>query len=160
MPAESEHILFNLSVVLLPIIFVGTALYWFNQIRILSYFWLFMIAYIIATCLFSPDLDTKSKTYMRWGKLSFIWLLYRKLTKHRGVSHKHLIGTVTKMIYLGFILSPIIVAYLLIPDVPFSFSAHWEYVLTCFIGILVADSMHILYDKMKPHKKKEAKKAP
>tara|TARA_Y100001968_G_scaffold316458_1_gene344300 strand:+ start:519 stop:1001 length:483 start_codon:yes stop_codon:yes gene_type:complete len=57
----------------------------------------------------SPDLDTESKPLQRWGLFKIIWLPYRKLIKHRSIlSHAPVIGTLIRLIYLGFIISVVL----------------------------------------------------
>ncbi len=49
----------------------------------------------------SPDLDTKSKCWNRWGLFRVIWLPYRKFIPHRSaLSHSPFLGTTIRMSYL------------------------------------------------------------
>lgn len=43
--------------------------------------------YFSSGLFFSPDLDTNSLPYKRWGYLKVIWTPYLKSRKHRGFSH-------------------------------------------------------------------------
>ncbi|MEP0872413.1 metal-binding protein [Trichocoleus desertorum AS-A10] len=62
----------------------------------------------IAGCLFgglmfSPDLDLKSKPWRRWGLLRWIWTPYQAWVPHRSfLSHTPIVGTLIKLLYLGF----------------------------------------------------------
>ncbi len=61
----------------------------------------FFVSFIFGVFMLSPDLDTKSKSYSRWGFLRFIWLPYRKIMKHRSIfSHLPFVGTLIRTSYL------------------------------------------------------------
>ncbi|MFN4195082.1 MAG: metal-binding protein [Thermosynechococcus sp.] len=52
--------------------------------------------------LLSPDLDTPSLPYYRWGWLRGIWLPYRKAFHHRSFwTHGPLVGTLIRLLYLS-----------------------------------------------------------
>jgi uncharacterized metal-binding protein len=62
---------------------------------------IFFVSFIFGVFMLSPDLDTKSKSYSRWGVLRFIWLPYRKIMKHRSIfSHLPFVGTLIRTSYL------------------------------------------------------------
>ncbi|MCX8104077.1 MAG: metal-binding protein [Candidatus Bipolaricaulota bacterium] len=59
-------------------------------------------AYLFSSLLLSPDLDLRhNRSRRRWGVLGFIWVPYTKVFKHRGISHSLLLGTLTRLGYLG-----------------------------------------------------------
>lgn len=62
---------------------------------------LFAAGYLAGVYLLSPDLDTRSRSYRRWGPLRYIWLPYILIFKHRGLSHNPVIGPLTRLLYLG-----------------------------------------------------------
>lgn len=50
----------------------------------------------------SPDLDTRSRPYQRWGPLRWIWLPYQKTFRHRSPwSHGPLVGTTVRVLYVA-----------------------------------------------------------
>lgn len=62
----------------------------------------FLVAYVFSSLLLSPDLDlVRSRPAHRWGPLSWIWVPYAWLFRHRGVSHVPVIGTLTRVAYLA-----------------------------------------------------------
>ncbi len=72
-----------------------------------------------------------------------VWSLpYGVFFRHRGISHEHVIGTITRVLVMGLWILPII-AYL-------SLGVEWEPVVHysgwVFLGLTVADSMHIAAD--------------
>jgi uncharacterized metal-binding protein len=53
----------------------------------------------------SPDLDTRSRPFYRWGYLRFIWWPYQWLVKHRGgLSHGLFIAAWFRLLYLSAVL--------------------------------------------------------
>ncbi|MDG2991232.1 metal-binding protein [Candidatus Synechococcus calcipolaris G9] len=60
------------------------------------------ISYLVGGLFLSPDLDTYSLPYQRWGYLRWLWWPYRQWIPHRSVlSHGPIIGTVLRLIYGG-----------------------------------------------------------
>lgn len=56
--------------------------------------------------LLSPDLDTCSRPYYRWGLLRGLWHPYQKLFRHRSLwTHGPILGTLIRLCYLGLWLS-------------------------------------------------------
>ena len=59
------------------------------------------LAFLIGGLWLSPDLDTNSRPYHRWGPLRWLWWPYRKALGHRSVlSHSPLLGTLVRVGYL------------------------------------------------------------
>jgi uncharacterized metal-binding protein len=57
-------------------------------------------SYLFSGIMFSPDLDTASRPYRRWGPLRWIWLPYRGLVPHRSwVSHSVVLGPIVRVLY-------------------------------------------------------------
>ena len=49
----------------------------------------------------SPDLDTQSRSYKRWGPIKAIWLPYQKFVPHRSIlSHSPFLGTALRVSYV------------------------------------------------------------
>ena len=64
----------------------------------------FTLGYIIGTFFLSPDLDLRhSKPSKRWGYLRALWIPYQKKSKHRGISHIPILGTIIRLFYLNVI---------------------------------------------------------
>jgi uncharacterized metal-binding protein len=63
-------------------------------------------AFLFSGLMFGPDLDLHSVQYLRWGRLRWIWRPYQKYIRHRSIlSHGPIIGTIVRIIYLGWWLS-------------------------------------------------------
>ncbi len=91
MPSGRVHRRFNI---------VGIV-YLILTVELHSNIWIVGIAYYFSTILMNPDNDmdgTKSdKTFWIWDKF---WNLYSSLFNHRGISHWHGIGTLTRIVYV------------------------------------------------------------
>jgi uncharacterized metal-binding protein len=54
----------------------------------------------------SPDLDTRSRPFYRWGLFRWIWWPYQWVIKHRsGLSHGIFLASWLRLIYLTLVLS-------------------------------------------------------
>ncbi len=61
----------------------------------------FGLGYVVGTFLLSPDVDLPgSKPAKRWGLLRCIWFPYQSLSRHRGISHLPVIGSLLRLLYL------------------------------------------------------------
>lgn len=60
------------------------------------------VASLFGGLVFSPDLDTHSKQYTRWGIFRIVWLPYQLVFKHRSrFTHGIIFGTLLRTIYLA-----------------------------------------------------------
>ena len=58
------------------------------------------LAFLIGGLWLSPDLDTNSRPYQRWGPLRWLWWPYRKALRHRSLlSHTPVVGTLVRVGY-------------------------------------------------------------
>jgi len=112
----------------------------------------------LGTLLFSPDLDTKSKPYKRWGVLKIIWWPYQKFVKHRSaLSHSPILGTLGRLGYLFLVLlgvySALVLAGKVDPVTPEDIQGlavsiireGWLLILFV-IGLELASLLHLLAD--------------
>ncbi len=107
----------------------------------------FAAGYLVGTFWLTPDLDlTTSRPARRWGLLRFLWLPYAWLFRHRGLSHRPLLGAFTRVLYLAalaglglWLLDSF--GYRWQPEL--NLGRHW---LSFFAGLLLADALHLLLD--------------
>ncbi|MCO4793344.1 MAG: DUF2227 family putative metal-binding protein [Bacteriovoracaceae bacterium] len=129
----------------------------------------FVIGWLFATLIFSPDTDVMPKK--RSGFLQFFLYPYSILFKHRGVSHMILVGTIIRVIY-GVIIFGIMLFvlngmdYVSIGANDFfnfvlSFLKNYKYELIeykiftwLFIGMVGADICHVVFDQVSSFVKK------
>ena len=72
------------------------------------------LAFLIGGLWLSPDLDTNSRPYQRWGPLRWLWWPYRKFLRHRSLlSHTPVLGSAGRLIYVGSLIAGL--AWLLHP---------------------------------------------
>jgi uncharacterized metal-binding protein len=63
---------------------------------------LFSLSFLYGATLLSPDLDLADSDPVRsWGIIQIIWRPYSRVFRHRGLSHAPVIGTLTRIVYLG-----------------------------------------------------------
>ncbi len=66
----------------------------------------FFSGYIFGTFFMSPDIDIpQSRASRRWRMLRCLWYPYQALFKHRGISHIPVIGTLTRLLYIIFLVT-------------------------------------------------------
>ena len=65
-------------------------------------------SHYLAGMMLSPDLDTVSKPFKRWGVLKFLWIPYQKNIPHRSpLSHAPVLGSAIRLLYLAALLLPL-----------------------------------------------------
>jgi uncharacterized metal-binding protein len=58
--------------------------------------------YLFGGLMFGPDLDIRSRQFLRWGLLRWLWLPYQRGLRHRSLlSHGPVLGTLGRLAYLG-----------------------------------------------------------
>jgi len=139
--------------------FVGTLTFLINFSKYsdikycLSISLLAAISYWIGGYYFSPDLDiVQSKPTQRWGRLKFIWILYRNLVgRHRSIwSHFPIIGTALRLFYFSLWVSVVIIFWDLLADVNIDFvyiytNYRFE-VMTSVVAIELSAITHYICD--------------
>jgi uncharacterized metal-binding protein len=93
----------------------------------------------------SPDLDIKSRPFLRWGVLKIIWLPYQRLIPHRSpLSHAPVLGSLLRLAYLAAWLSPL---WLVFPDLQrMQWAIDWEKALAFLVGVELSALNHLLLD--------------
>ena len=149
MPNYTSHIIFNFVV-----LFIIYIVIYDENILTLSQLIIFSLSYLIGTTLITPDLDIKSKCSKWLGILS---LPYRKILKHRGISHHWLFGILTRIVYFSLILMIFISSFLLLTEynvfifLNITFQLFVEYKIETFlffIGLFLSNLMHVFLDKL------------
>ncbi len=82
---------------LINLLFLPPALYFVPRELYLP----FTAGYMVGTFILSPDIDMKhSKPSKRWKILRCVWFPYQKVSRHRGISHTPVIGSLIRLFYL------------------------------------------------------------
>ncbi len=93
----------------------------------------------------SPDLDIKSRPFLRWGILRFMWLPYQRFIPHRSpLSHAPVLGSVIRLLYLAVLFSPFWVLFPGLNQV--QWAMNWGKVAAFLIGIELSALNHLLLD--------------
>jgi len=125
----------------------------------------FSAGYLIGTFLLSPDIDLPgSLPTRRWSVLRCFWLPYQHLTRHRGISHTPVFGSLLRLLYmifmllfLYFVLLGVVstldrgLGHLLSGFNPFELLNHlFKSDLSLYVvaGIIAADIVHVLLDNL------------
>ena len=144
---------------LINLVFLPPALYFIPK----EFYLPFTAGYLVGTFVLSPDIDmAHSKPSKRWKALKPIWRPYQSFSKHRGISHLPVIGSLIRLFYLGAalvfiyfvalgvvsLLKPEFVNTLLeINPLNFFHELAWREESAFFIfGVVLADITHIVID--------------
>jgi uncharacterized metal-binding protein len=120
--------------------------------------------YLASGLLFSPDLDTHSRPYMRWRFLRFLWIPYQRFVPHRSrISHSLFLGPLIRAAYFALMLFLLgwglfALVNLLVPfdptghlqqfarDAAAWMQAHPWTVAYALIGFILGGTTHVLLD--------------
>ena len=143
MPAYNIHRLFNYVIFFIIVFFLYSG-------KILSFSPWHLIAitsgFYIGTEFVTPDLDTDSAAYKRWGKLKILMLPYKWIFKHRQSSHNIIYGAIVRVLYITVII--LIFYYLIFKSLPFDMMLPSVFVIIFLSGIIAANALHVILDSM------------
>lgn len=112
-------------------------------------------AYLFSSLLLSPDLDLRyNRSRRHWGVFGCIWVPYTKIFKHRGISHSVLLGTLTRLGYLGLLALLIAFAFgslgvwTISPDSLTTSPIDPRFVAILCAGLWLPNIIHILTDRI------------
>lgn len=108
-----------------------------------------LFGYFLGTIVLNPDLDSaKSKPAQKCG---IICKPYTMMSKHRGISHHWLWGTVTRILYvlviIGLLTGMVFVLKLPLPDITIIIT-HPVELLMIVLGIFIANVLHTIIDAL------------
>jgi len=107
---------------------------------------LFLLFYFIGTVYLTPDMDTKSEAQKRCGLFCFP---YRKLFKHRGISHHWFWGIITRIVYVLVIFCIFIAILYGVSGIESFMNALLSYkyeLAVAFGGVFISNLLHIILD--------------
>ena len=141
MPGYNYHRLFNYAI----FIIIAFLMYEWGITSInLKHLLVFSAGYYAGTEFITPDLDTDSTPYKKWGRLKILWLPYKWLFQHGKSSHNIMYGAIVRIIYVSAIILGIY--YLLFKSLPPGSMISSLFFIVFIIGIIIANAMHILLD--------------
>ncbi len=140
MPGYNSHRLFNYVIFVLMAAF----LYSSGLLRI-GYLLATGFGFYIGTEFVTPDLDTDSAAYRRWGRLRIIMLPYKWVFKHRQSSHDIFYGAIVRILYISIIILGLY--YLLFRSLPPALQLSPSYVIVFLAGLIAANAFHVILDR-------------
>lgn len=141
MPSSRSHDM--IALVAAPVVYAGASLVTISDQQSAT---AITVAFLVSSTMLSPDLDTKSRPYYRWGMIRGIWLPYRWLVPHRSpISHSLVISSLLRLLYL-LLLSLVLLPFRV--DLVSSTFNGSNIVTSIVIGSILADSLHIITDRI------------
>lgn len=143
MPGYNKHRLFNYIVfIVIALILYFENIFSFSPGILLAIY----LGFYIGTEFVTPDLDVDSTAYKRWGRLKILMLPYKWLFKHRQSSHNIFYGAIVRILYISVIILGFY--YLIFKSLPQEFTFSYIYVIIFLIGIIFANTLHVILDKI------------
>ncbi|HDR7514082.1 metal-binding protein [Bacillus mobilis] len=157
MPSGRTHTKINL--ISLPVVLFMLFSYGLTN---LDFLLTFAIGFLVGTSFLTPDLDTYSNAYNKWGFLRIFWYPYKKVMPHRSFfTHTIILGDVIRIAYMLIVFSPFL---FLLNVIAFDGNLieiakkHEVEIVTFVMGIVVASTLHIIADKVNTRRKKMMRK--
>lgn len=120
-----------------------------------NYLITFSLSFVYSTLFMNPDMDVanKIKLFSFRGIMTLPFRLYSIFFSHRGLSHRLIIGTFTRILFLSLLF----VAIMALIDYSFNskiffmnfYYSYKKYIIYGFFGIFLADFCHLLLDLKK-----------
>lgn len=157
MPSGKTHTKINL--LSLPIVLFMLVSYGITNFDFLL---TFVIGFLVGTFFLTPDLDTHSNAYNKWGLLRIFWYPYQAVMPHRSfLTHTIIIGDFIRILYMLIVFSPFL--FLLNATVLdgrlLDIAKEHELALVTFVmGVIAASTLHIIADQLNTRRKKMMRK--
>lgn len=142
MPGYNRHRLFN-YIIFFTVAFV---LYSGNLLRLSPGNLIAMgLGFYIGTEFVTPDLDTDSAAYKRWGRLRILMLPYKWIFRHRQSSHSIFLGAIVRILYISIIILGLY--YFIFKSLPPDLKLSPVCGIIFLVGIISANALHVILDK-------------
>lgn len=121
--------------------------------------YLFAASFVYGSFFLGPDLDmaNRLKLFSIRGFFTLPFRPYATLFHRRGISRSLLFGTISRIIYIGVILSVICYtldkSYLNTKNLYIFLNKYQANLLTICLGLFLADFFHILLERLTPKRK-------
>lgn len=148
MPDAKTHDAINIGIMIAILAGLSYLMIWDKNpiaVRYLNIYTisLFSISYLFGTFFLNPDLDIESTPYKRWGVLRFIWWPYKVIFKHRGFSHNPILGPLSIVANLAFIVALLLLLVGVdLHTIPLRFT------VVAIVGMVLSMEIHIASDFM------------
>ena len=165
MASGKKHDRASIRLAIPSFMFISGYAYWYSFD--IQFVFLAVISYIFGAIFLNPDIDLfDSHPSNRWFIFKYLWIPYQKISGHRdhsflktvkrlSFSHFPLIGTVTRLGYLFFLLYLLHLlycrVYYLTPlSIVEAYTLIQLYQLPIFLGAEIASLIHLCYDFVHP----------
>ncbi len=143
MPGYNTHRIFNYLIFIAAVLSLNSSgIFHLSPIQLLAV----GLGFYIGTEFVTPDLDTDSSAYKRWGRLRILVLPYKWLFKHRQSSHNIFSGAIVRIIYITVIIA--ISYYLIFKSLPLENIIFPVYIFIFLGGIIAANALHVILDSI------------
>ncbi|MCX9083926.1 MAG: DUF2227 family putative metal-binding protein [Candidatus Methanoperedens sp.] len=141
MPGYNTHRIFNYLIFIAVVLFLDNyGIFHFSPIPLFA----IGLGFFIGTEFVTPDLDTDSSAYKRWGRLRILILPYKWLFKHRQSSHNIFYGGIVRILYIAAIIA--VSYYLLFRSFPLENILYPVHIIIFLGGIIAANALHVILD--------------
>jgi len=141
MPGYNTHRIFNYLIFIVAVLSLNSyGIFHVSMIQLLAV----GLGFYIGTEFVTPDLDTDSAAYNRWGRLRILMLPYKWLFKHRKSSHNIFSGAIVRIFYLIVIIAG---SYVLLFKSLSLENMLFPVIIIIFLGgIIAANALHVILD--------------
>lgn len=141
MPGYNTHRIFNYLIFIAAVLSV-----YYSGILHLSPVQLLAVGlgFYIGTEFVTPDLDTDSSAYKRWGRLRILLLPYKWLFNHRQSSHDIFYGAIVRILYITVLIA--VSYYLLFKSFSLENILFPVHIIIFLGGIIAANALHVILD--------------
>jgi uncharacterized metal-binding protein len=141
MPGYNTHRIFNYLIFIAAVLSLNSSgIFHLSPIQLIAV----GLGFYIGTEFVTPDLDTDSSAYKRWGRLRILMLPYKWLFKHRQSSHNIFSGAIVRIIYITAIIA--VSYYLIFKSLPHENILFPMYIFIFIGGIIAANALHVILD--------------
>lgn len=141
MPGYNTHRIFNYLIFIAVVLSLNSfGILHLSPIQLLD----IGLGFYIGTEFVTPDLDTDSSAYKRWGRLRILVLPYKWLFKHRKSSHNIFYGAIVRILYISAIIA--IFYYLIFKSFSLENILFPVYIIIFLGGIIAANALHVILD--------------
>lgn len=143
MPGYNTHRIFNYLIFIVAVLSLNSfGVLYLSRIQLLA----ICIGFYIGTEFVTPDLDTDSAAYKRWGRLRILVLPYKWLFKHRQSSHNIFSGAIVRILYITAIIA--VSYYLIFKSFSLENIIFPIYIFIFIGGIIAANALHVILDSI------------
>jgi len=141
MPGYNSHRIFNYLIFIAAVLSLNSfGIFHLSPIQLIAV----GLGFYIGTEFVTPDLDTDSSAYKRWGRLRILVLPYKWLFKHRQSSHNIFSGAIVRIIYITAIIA--VSYYFIFKSFSFENILFPGYIIIFLGGIIAANALHVILD--------------